>query len=474
MSLARYGARRGAPVGCWVALAGLGLLLGVGLAAGLALPRVAGFAPLPGSQSAASLAPVRITFSRPMDHAAVEAGLRLEPNVPGRITWEGNTLVFTPAQPWPLGSAVTVTLAAGRSQRGLPLLGRPVWTFTIGQRRLAYLAGSPANLWVMPLTGGGRAQALTAEPQGIYDYAVSPDGSQLVYAARRADGGADLRAVTLDGAGVAEVLACPGEACLSPTFSPDGARLAYQRQPVAAGPDGVPALGEPRIHVLTLGSGADQTVAEPPARAPRWAPDGRLSYLDTRRSAVVVQDLATGAATFIPTTSGDMGAWSPDGQFFVYPELYFPPEPQPAPATEPEGSDHFFSHLLRITLATNAAIDLSAGGMVDDGSPAFAPSGAWLAFGRRALAQGQWSPGRQAWLMRPDGSQAQALTDDPLYNHSAFRWSPGSTALAYMRFNTAEPAVPAEIWIVELDPAGQGDRPSPRRLVAGYLPEWLP
>ena len=63
------------------------------------------------------------------------------------------------------------------------------------------------------------------------------------------------------------------------------------------------------------------------ARFPRWAPDGRLGYLDTGREAVVIHDLPTGALTFVPNASGEMGTWSPDGLYLVYPELAFPDLP---------------------------------------------------------------------------------------------------------------------------------------------------
>jgi Tol biopolymer transport system component len=121
-----------------------------------------------------------------------------------------------------------------------------------------------------------------------------------------------------------------------------------------------------------------------------------------------------------------------------------------------------------VVVATNESVVLSGDGLVDDGSPSFAPSGAWLAFGRKTLTDDQWTPGRQLWLMRPDGSEAYALTDDPLYNHSAFRWSPDSRTLAYMRFNVADPGLPAEIWTVDMSDS------QPSRLVEGFLPEWLP
>jgi Tol biopolymer transport system component len=308
----------------------------------------------------------------------------------------------------------------------------------------------------------------------VYDFALSPDGTRLIYAARRADGGADLRAVNLDGTGLADVLLCPGEACVSPALSPDGQHLAYQRHVLAAGLTGAPALGAARVFERTLAApptepGQQLSAAE--GRFPRWGPDGRLSYLDLGREAVVIHDLVTGALTFIPNTSGEMGAWSPDGSVIVYPELAFPGPGGPA-----ELSGGFYTYLTRVTIATNERQTLSGPEVVDDASPAYSPSGAWLAFGRKLQVQSQWTPGRQLWLMHPDGSDAHALTDDPLYNHSAFTWSPDGQRLAYMRFNTDNIEAPAEIWLTGVDSAGQlgAGNAGPRRLAQGYLPEWLP
>jgi TolB protein len=465
------------PAGCLLALGGLGVLAGLAVALLLAVPRVTGLAPAPQDGPASSLAPVRITFNVPMDTAATEAALAITPARAGSIRWEGNTLVFVPGSPWPLGEAVSVRLAGGRSRRGLPLLGSRSWSFSVGQPRLAYLAGTPANLWLTALRAGATPQALTDEPQGIYDYAVSPDGAQIVYAARRADGGADLRAIGANGQDAHEVLACPEEACVSPAFAPDGLRLAYQRYALTPGLGGGNTLGASRVRMLTLATGADEAVSENEARFPAWGPDGRLSYLDLQRSAIVVHDLATGAVTYIPTTSGETGAWSSDGQAIVFPELYQPSAAAPtlpAEGASEEAEGRFYTYLVRVTIATNATQNLSGEGVVDDGSPSFSPGGNWIAFGRKTLFLGQWTPGRQLWLMRPDGSDAHALTADPLYNHSAFRWSPGGTALACMRFNTAEPNGPAEIWVVELQPSGQAESAGARRLGTGYLPEWLP
>lgn len=476
-----YGRRRaGSPVGLWLGLLALGLAAGVGLALVLALPRLVSVAPAAGAQFVSSRAPLLLTFNRPMDTASVEAALTMSPGLPGTYTWEGNRLVFTPAGGWPRNSTITVRLAGGRSQRGLPLVGARAWSFSVGEPRVAYLAGAPlANLWLTGAGEGAEPIQVTGEPHGVYDYAISPEGTRLAYAARRPDGGADLRVLELDGAEPQDLVLCPGEACVSPAFAPDGRRLAYQRHSLVPGVTGLPDLGPAQVFVYELASGTSLPVGQGDTRFPRWGPDGRLAYLDTARSAIVIQDLASGAVTYIPGNSGEMGTWSPDGSALVFAELYLPPlrTPDPAAPGAGEGSGQFYSFLQRVTIATNATANLSGTFEADDASPAFAPSGAWLAFGRKVLLDGQWTLGRQLWVMRPDGSQARALTADPLYNHSAFRWSPDSRTLAYMRFNVLDPGQPAEIWLVDLESetgAETAGASAPRRLAIGYLPEWLP
>jgi hypothetical protein len=175
MSLGSYASGRGSSLSLWLTLGGLGLLAGLAFAVFLALPRLQSVSPADAAASVSSRAPLRLTFNRPMDSASVEAALSVDPAVSGRFSWDANTLIFTPHESWPLGDTVTVRLAGGRSQRGLPLLGAQTWSFSVGLRRLTYLAGFPnANLWVLPVDEGGAPRALTDEPLGVYDYAISP------------------------------------------------------------------------------------------------------------------------------------------------------------------------------------------------------------------------------------------------------------------------------------------------------------
>ena len=54
------------------------------------------------------------TFNRPMDRVSVEENLRIEPPLPGKISWAGRRMAYTLDRPAPYGSEYTVTLDGAR------------------------------------------------------------------------------------------------------------------------------------------------------------------------------------------------------------------------------------------------------------------------------------------------------------------------------------------------------------------------
>jgi Tol biopolymer transport system component len=127
------------------------------------------------------------------------------------------------------------------------------------------------------------------------------------------------------------------------------------------------------------------------------------------------------------------------------------------------------SHLIHFDSETAESRDLSRGPFVEDTSPSFSPDGSHLAFARRYLDANRWTPGRQAWVMRADGSEAIALTNAPSYSHSAFAWSPDGRQIAYLRFNQETLTDPLELWTVESD----GSNPT-QLVIGGFAPQWIP
>lgn len=454
-----------------------GLLLGLGVAALVSLPRVTELSPSAGSSGALAAPAVRIVFSQDMQRETVEARFTARPERRGSFLWEGRRMTFTPSDPWAEGEEVTVTLAAGAtSLRGLPLLGATRWTFSIGAARLAYLwpAGGPADVYLWSPAGGEPAR-LTQTPDGVIDFRPTPDGTRLVFSAWN-DDATEIRVVDI-AEGTTEVLhRCePDAVCRNAALSPDGVMLAYEQHEPQPGGQGLTRVW------VSLPGGRPALVAaqDHPTSQPAWSSRGWLGLYDHALMAYAIYDQVDGAGTrlafYVPNELGDPMVWSPDGLAFVFPEIVFVPEPA---GEESDAPPRFYSHLRRVAAADGSTVDLSGSGgfLVEDAGPAFAPDGRWIAFSRRGLAPETWTPGRQIWRMRPDGAEALQLTDAASLNHAAVSWSPDGTRIAYMVFDQLNPTEPAEMRWQSVDRAEGGliAVPGSEAPAGGYAPVWIP
>lgn len=454
--------------GLWGAI---GLFAGLLIVAFVAAPRVAQYSPRSDSPHVSSSAPIRISFSRRMDRLSVEARLSVSPEVPGQFSWSANTLSFEPAQPWTPGSTVTVSLQAGaRSAQFIPILTTTRWSFEVGQPRLSYLwpSDGAAGLYVYDLITG-QTDLLAESQAGVLDYTVA--GNTLVYAELTEDGASRLLAIDLTSGEPRLLWECPAsQRCESPALNSNGNMLAYEQFEWQTTASGQRVPGPSEIRLLPLDEAEGQQGDSAPAtlaaagqslETPLWSPSGNLAYYNATLGAVsVIQPGSELPLTTVPNGLGLLGGWSPDGRHLALPEIGFPD-------SEQSGGVDFYSHLYQVDTLSGEVTELSQG-PVEDASPSYSPDGAWIAFARKYLDQ-RWTPGRQLWLMRADGTQARQLTDDPDYSHSALSWSPDSTRLVYMQLSQVDPNLRPQIWITDL--AGEGQQ---MLVEGGYLPQWLP
>ncbi len=421
-------------------------------------------------------APIRFTFSRPMDSASVEARFRIQPDVAGRLVWEDRQATFWPHGALAPGTAYTVTVEAGAaSQRGVALQEDYRWHFRTRAPGLLFLGRSQPGqddrqLFLAVPDGtsvvGSLPRQLTDHAGGVWDYAVHPLGESIVYSVLRDDGGSDLWRMDRDGANQRILLACPEAACLNPAWSLEGRYLAYERRDIwADAPNLDPKAG--RIWLFDLDKKRDRPLFDydVPLHSPVWAPQGqRLAYVSPALPGVEVYDLSTGQLQQYGNEWGAAPVWSPDGTQLVLPELML-------------AGESLVVRLVRIDLETDELLDISGGDeedwfLVKDVAPAWSPGGGWIAVARQYLDAERWTPGRQIWLTRPDGTEAYALLVEPMGDHYAYAWRPDGAALAYVRSDLSEgpqPVPDVSVWVYDLVQREPG-------LVArdGVLPRWLP
>jgi Tol biopolymer transport system component len=162
---------------------------------------------------------------------------------------------------------------------------------------------------------------------------------------------------------------------------------------------------------------------------------------------------------------GGEPTWSPDGDSLVLSNLML-------------AGEEFVVRLVRIDLGENnrtagSMLDISGeDDRVDDESPDWSPGGGWIAVGRRYLDDERWTPGRQPWLSRPDGSEAYQLVDSPMHDHFAFTWRPDGGALAYVStdLSQGQQVVPdTAVWVFDFE------RRRAELVDSGAVrPKWLP
>ncbi len=429
-----------------------------------AAPRVLAVRPAPGEGPIPAYARLQLAFSRPMAPETVAASLQIDPPVSGQLSWEGASLSFTPDQPWPGGVTVTLRLAPGARAEllGLPLLGETAWSFKVENPQLVYLwpNDSPAELYILdPETGAVRQ--LTSTTHGVQDYSPSADGTRLFFSAFRGAGGSDLYALDRLERVQSRLLDCSPDSCSSPQVSPDGALLAYQRLILGAGGAETAEIRLLPLDGSTVSARIIARLAEPTAVL-AWSPGGALLYHDPGENAFILRDPATGDEKRFPNLAGASGSWAPGGEAYLAPEIDDSPSGTAAPLAQP-------SRIQQLDPSSGQVRDLLPGDDTENADPVFSPDGSMVAFARRYLDALRWTPGRQLWLMEPDGRAIRPLTDEPPFTHTDFTWRPDGRLLAYTRFNQVALTEPPELWMT--DPEGE----SPVRLViGGYDPQWIP
>ena len=447
------------------------LLIGAGITifAWSSRPFVIESSPKAGEVNVSASSSIRLVFSRSMDHDSVDARLKIEPATEGEHSWEKNSLVFVPNEPWQNGQKITLHLEAGaRASSWLTFsMGGQSWSFTTSDASLAYLwpSNGPAEIYSLDPVSGVIQQY--TQGMDILDYSASRDGKLFYVSASNAQEGADLyridRIKAVSSTDISylpeKLLDCGAAQCRNPVVSSDDLTLAYEY--LIPTPTG--GLGPAQIWTLSLttldatqaGRTGDETVQ------PAWSPTGLLAYYDRTLNGYEVLNLVTQERVLLTNQTGQPGAWSMDGKYYLAPEITY----QQAQGNYETGA----SHLMRYQIQNNASEDISGDGAVEDVEAIHSPDGELIAFTRKFLDAEHWTLGRQVWIMNDDGSNPHPITAEADYNHYDLAWSRDGLELAYERFNQAKISDPPELWIENVD----GTDPV-QLVIGGYSPIWIP
>ena len=303
---------------------------------------------------------------------------------------------------------------------------------------------------------GENIKQLTATERGIVDYNVTSDGMRIAYTVSEENGSSSIWQMTADGAKQSKILDCSSSLCAQPVWSPVESRLLFEQSEI--GSDGI--AGEPTLWWLDVQNGESWPLLEDSqayGNTARFSPIGNwVSYFSHQDDGVFIYNFEDGRSQFFPSEVGMPAAWSPNSDQVILPDLDL------VIIHGDEGDDHF-DHTHDYQSATHLFIaDIETGSMetvsddlnVEDTVPSWSPDGQWIAFGRRPAKTGA---GRQLWLMRPDGTDARALTNDPDVNYGPPLWSPDGRFLLFQRLSLLEPQKEPGIWALDIESGEQNE-----------------
>jgi TolB protein len=314
---------------------------------------------------------------------------------------------------------------------------------------------------------GGEPDQITRAEGGVFDFAVAPDGKRIIYTTTAEDGTSVIWQTDQNGRTLELLYSCTQAECSRPVWAPDNRRLIYERRNIGDG--GIP--GSPYLWWLDTETGESRAVLEDiEARgtAASFSPDGQwLSYISPEEEGAIIYNLQDGRSHFVADEIGVPVAWNSAGNQIVVPNLNL------VIIHGEEGNDHVEHthdyesavHLFTMDVESGELWSISEDLKVEDSVPAWSPSGEWIAFGRRYPGT---SAGRQLWLMRSDGSEAHALTNDPANNYGPPSWSSDGRYLLFQRFAIDDPDGEPGIWLLDVETGQESELAS-----AGMQPAWL-
>jgi Tol biopolymer transport system component len=322
------------------------------------------------------------------------------------------------------------------------------------------------NIWVADPTDPKNAKQVTFSPSKIYNFDVSPDGTQIAFAETKSDTNTnDIKLLNLETGAVQQLTNCQDADCTTPEWRPDGQVIAYERAEMNTAINAI-GPGPTRIWLIDLSTNPATTRplfsdSQMLGYGLQWSADGsRVTVYDVNSQGILLYDFRTGQTSLIASRYGNTGILSPDGTRVIYPETQL----AAGQATSYlQIVDTNTKEIRRLTKPDDPA---------DDDIAAWSPDGKQLAVGRRENGQ-LGAPSKQIYLMNPDDGSVQPLINDPNYYSGYFAWDATGQQLVVQRLAVGggsenEPNLPG-IWTVDLQTKALTQ-------VAGnaFNPRWVP
>ena len=428
------------------------LLAMVGLSAALVVVLVRGdqlgvsitrFDPM---DTAASQVAIQITFDEPIDQVAAEQLFSIDPAIQGRLSVQQDTLTFRPIVPLIPGQEYTVSLGSGPiAVSGRALMRSASWHFRVRQARILYLG--PFDIYAVDTSAPDHPLQLTHSQNGVLGFTVAADGSKIVYSEIEFSEGKSLGTTQLYLLDVATgkdtLLYTCDAACINLTLKPDGSVLAFDRIDLNANVGTGP--GAPRVWLYDLETRTAHPLFSDSQRlgqAAHWSPDGsRLAMYSASEGGLIIHVFTTNQDTTIPNVDGQLGPFSPDGQWLYYSRI----------VVQDEGTAALHLVLLDLSKSPytphNLEVDTEA---VSDIEAVWRADSKGLILARQIPAR-QLTEGAKVYNVELTSGAAALLILDDGMAQSNLALSPAGDLLLFQRLKEGDSTARPEIWLYAFD-----------------------
>lgn len=132
-----------------------------------------------------------LTFNRPMNRPSVEDNLKIDPQLPGKVSWAGRNMVYTLLEPAPYGNIYQLSLQDAfdifAEDQADPTRMQPFNSeFSSRDRALVYIGAQGeenGRIVLVNLTRNTPPQILTPKSLTVLNFKIYPDGDRILFSA---------------------------------------------------------------------------------------------------------------------------------------------------------------------------------------------------------------------------------------------------------------------------------------------------
>ena len=396
-----------------------------------------------------------------IDANIIEDSFYLKPDIPGTWNWlEDDLVVWQPNQPLPTGLVIQFGFVQTDSHQSK--LKSVSWDANVRFPEIVILQSleSGQEIFSLSISEPESVKQLSNTQGLVIDFAVSPDGEQIIFSQTNSKLGADLWLMDRDGNVVNMVLDCGADRCFSLDWNPIRDDILFTIEKNIS-TNSQTSWDFPKPQILNLVNGSTQPVLNDPtavAYDPIWSSKGQwITFWRGENRGIEIVHAFSKETLFQDPQSDDTGCWAPNERYFYYSNVR-------------EEGIPIVSIIYQVEILSTQQNIFTGSELYALGYNYYYPECHPQGEGLMVVVQvDPLIPQRELWWIKPDNSYTK-IYSDLTKMVTQFRWSPDGSQGVFLRDTLAGLTDGAEIVLWQAD--------EPEKLITFqdnvYKIEWLP